>query len=102
MVKESRQMTPSYNNKGLVRPFPINQPVKPIKKTMLTDEYLYGKEVEVPVIPEYVIMRRVELLKDHLSELLDQSFNNRSYEDQIKIGRVLRAIDFWDGISKSQ
>jgi len=67
---------------------------------MLSNEYLYGKDVEVPVISEYVVMRRVELLKDHLSEMLDVPYQERTYEDQIQIGEILKGIDFWDKMQK--
>jgi len=64
---------------------------------MKTNNYLYGKEIEVPEIPNDIVMRRVELLKEHLSELLDQSYHTR---DACRVSRVLKAIDFWTRIQK--
>jgi len=42
---------------------------------MKTNEYLYGKDVEVPEIPPEVKMRRIELLNEKLEELLDVPFH---------------------------
>jgi len=41
----------------------------------MTNEYLYGKDIDVPEIPEDIIMRRIELLKEHLEELLEHSYH---------------------------
>ena len=66
---------------------------------MLTNEYLYGKEVEVPEIEAYVIMRRLELLKEHLSVLLEQDYMDRSTSQIIA---VEKAISFWEKIGEQQ
>ena len=66
---------------------------------MLTNEYLYGKEVEVPEIESYVIMRRLELLKEHLSELLKEDYMKRSTSQIIA---VEKAINFWEKIGEQQ
>ena len=58
--------------------------------------YLYGKEVEVPEIPADIIMRRVELLNDTLTDLLSEPLLER---DTLKINRVLKAITFWETIN---
>jgi len=63
---------------------------------MKSNEYLYGEDVEVPSIPEDVVMRRLEALKEHLAELLDHSYYTR---DTKRVGSVLKAIDFWSSIN---
>ena len=55
-------------------------------------EYLYGKDVEVPSIPADIIMRRVELLNDNLEELLDVPFFKR---DGLRVNAVIKAKEFW-------
>ncbi len=62
----------------------------------MTNEYLYGEEVEVPEIPQEIIMRRIELLKDNLAELLDHSYYTR---DGARVEKVLKAIRFWETIN---
>lgn len=64
---------------------------------MLTDEYLYGVEAEVPEVPSEVIVRRVELLKENLEELLDQSYHTR---DGKRCNDIIKAISFWENINK--
>ena len=61
-------------------------------------EYLYGKDVEVPEIPQDVIMRRLEALKEHLAELLEHSYHTR---DNIRVSAVLKGIKFWESINDS-
>ena len=63
----------------------------------MTNEYLYGKDIDVPEIPEDIIMRRIELLKDHLEELLDHSYHTRDGE---RVNAILKAIKFWETINK--
>ena len=46
-------------------------------------EYLYGEDAEVPEIPAEVVMRRIELLKDNLEELMKRCSD------------IEEAIDFW-------
>ncbi len=62
----------------------------------MTNAYLYGEEVEVPEIPQEIIMRRIELLKDNLAELLDHSYYTR---DGARVEKVLKAIRFWETIN---
>jgi len=62
-----------------------------------TNEYLYGSDVEVPSLDAEVIMRRIELLSDHLSELLEQSYHTR---DRTRVAAVLKAISFWQKMVK--
>ena len=62
-----------------------------------SDEYLYGEDAEVPSIPSDIIVRRVELLRDNLEELLDQSYYIRDLE---RVSAVVRSIDFWEKMNK--
>lgn len=64
---------------------------------MHTDEWLYGQDVEVPEIPAYVITRRIELLKEHLEELLEVPYKKREFE---RVRDVLKALDFWDDMKR--
>jgi len=63
---------------------------------MKTDEYLYGEGVEVPEIPRDIIMRRVELLREHLEILLNHSFHTR---DEVRVKAIFDAIRFWEKIT---
>ena len=63
---------------------------------MQTVEYLYGEGAEVPDIPAEVIARRLEILKEHLSKLLDHSYHTR---DGNRVNDVLKAIKFWETIN---
>jgi len=63
---------------------------------MKNNSYLYGEDVEVPEIPEYVIMRRVELLKDNLESLYKLSYLERDTE---RIREVNNAIHFWESLN---
>ena len=63
---------------------------------MTKQEYLYGEDVELEPIPEDIAMRRIEALKDHLSELLDHSYHTR---DGRRINAILKAISFWSHIN---
>lgn len=59
---------------------------------MKTNDYLYGEGVEVPELPRDVVMRRIELLRDHLGELLNENYMRR---DTVKIRAINKAIAFW-------
>ena len=63
----------------------------------MTNDYLYGEEVEVPEIPQEIVTRRIELLKDNLARLLDHSYYTR---DGARVEKVLKAIRFWETINK--
>jgi len=63
---------------------------------MKRDSYLYGKFIEIPEIPADIIMRRVELLNDNLSELLAVPHLKR---DTVRVNAILKAIDFWERMS---
>ena len=58
--------------------------------------YLYGEDTEVPIIPAEITMRRVEMLKDNLAELLEHSYHTR---DGVRVNSVLKAIKFWENIN---
>jgi len=66
---------------------------------MKTNEYLYGENVEIPVIPSEIKMRRIELLNDKLEELLEVPYHSRN---TIRVNAVLKAIDFWQNIDKER
>ncbi len=59
--------------------------------------YLYGVD-EVPEIDALVITRRIELLKDNLSIVLDQSYHTR---DDKKVSAILKAIKHWESIGST-
>jgi len=61
------------------------------------NSYLYGKDEEVPEIPDYIIMRRIGLLKDMLNELLEVPLLQR---DTDRYNAVIKAIDFWENINE--
>jgi hypothetical protein len=62
---------------------------------MLTNEYLYGDN-EIPEVPEYIIMRRVEILEERLEEVLAVHYTRRD----LKLEReLLKAISFWRNIN---
>ena len=60
-------------------------------------EYLYGEDVEVVPVPQEVIMRRVEQLNDHLSELLEVDYRKR---DGVRCNAIMRAIAFWEKLDE--
>ena len=64
---------------------------------MRTNSELFGSFVEVPEFPADVIMRRIELLKDRLEALLDQSYNTR---DNLLVHDVIKAIKWHENINK--
>ena len=63
---------------------------------MLTNEYLYGTEVEVPEIPAELIVRRLELLNDNLELLLEVDYRVRDNE---RVAKVIDAIKFWETLN---
>lgn len=66
---------------------------------MKNNAYLYGEDVEVPEIPAEVIVRRIELLKEHLEELLEIDYKTRDLE---RIRHVVKAISFWEKLSMGE
>ncbi len=63
---------------------------------MSVQEYLYGEDIEIPAIPQEIIMRRIEILKDHLTEQLEHSYYTR---DNSRVSAILKAISFWENIN---
>ena len=47
---------------------------------MKTNKYLYGEDAEVEELPADIIMRRVEILEEHLKELYTVHYMDRDYE----------------------
>ena len=62
----------------------------------MTNEYLYGEDIEVPNIPEDIINRRIKLLNRHLKRLLDVSYRER---DLKRVSDILKAIKYWETIN---
>lgn len=52
---------------------------------------------DVPEIPAYIIMRRIELLDEHLRELYEVHYMQRDHK---KIRIVEKAIKFWERASE--
>jgi len=63
---------------------------------MQSNEYLYGKDIVVVKVPQFVIDERVALLKENLAKLMDHSYYTR---DGVKVNKVLDAIKFWEKIN---
>jgi len=61
-----------------------------------TNDYLYGTD-DVPDFPEDILMRRMELLKEHLEELMDIDWNQR---DGTRCNAVIKALRFHEDINK--
>ena len=66
---------------------------------MKTNEYLFGTN-DVPEFDPEVIMRRTELLKENLSELLDHTTYTRTMHESKKIRDILKAIKWHENINK--
>ena len=62
---------------------------------MLTNEYLYGKDVEVPEIPMHIIVRRIEALEDNLGVVMEVPYLTRDTKRQ---NDILKAIKWWRDI----
>ena len=54
--------------------------------------YLYNTE-DVPEIPREFVVRRVELLNEHLTELLEVHYRERDIQ---RYQAVVKAIRFWE------
>jgi hypothetical protein len=59
------------------------------------DEFLYGKGVVPPSIPDSVVKERIRLLENHLEVLLDHTYYDR---DTMRVRAILKAIKFWGAI----
>ena len=57
---------------------------------------LYGTE-DVPLIPSYIIMRRIELLDEHKAELYEVPYIQRDFNT---IRKVEKALKFWERASE--
>jgi len=66
-------------------------------KKLSQQEYLYGEDAEVIIIPEEIIMRKVEELSDHLEELLEHSWNIR---DSDRCNAIFKDLQFWQSVNK--
>jgi len=66
---------------------------------MKDNSFLYGEDVDVPMISHEVIDARVLLLKEHLAKLLDHSYHTR---DATRCNSIIKAIDFWESINKKE
>jgi len=64
---------------------------------MHSNDYLYGEDVEVPEFQSYIIMRRIELLREHLDKLLMAHYTER---DENRIQAVIKAIKWHQHIDK--
>lgn len=62
---------------------------------MNKQEYLYGKDVSVPKIPEEVANERLRLLDKNLHDLLDVGYLKR---DNLRVNAVMKAMKFWKGL----
>ena len=65
----------------------------------LSSDYLYGKDVVVPDIPDDVIFSRVSLLREHLSKLNRIPFAERTYDDIKQTNAVSKGIKFWNDLN---
>ena len=63
---------------------------------MKTNEYLYGKDITVPKIPQEVIDSRIDCLKKHRAKLFMVPMLAR---DTNRYNKVIQAIDFWESIN---
>ncbi len=66
---------------------------------MHTNKYLFGTD-DVPEFPAEIIARRVELLNETLSLLLDNSTYTRSKEEADQIADILKALRWHHDISE--
>ncbi len=62
-----------------------------------SNEYLYGEDAEVPLLDSEVIMRRIELLKEHRCELYELHYTER---DETRIRAVVKAISYWENMQR--
>ena len=70
-----------------------------VVKTMKTNEYLYGKDIEVEQIPAEVILSRVVPLEEHFSEIMEIPLETRTYEQIVQMSEIAKAIKFWQEIN---
>ena len=65
----------------------------------MTNSYLYGEDVEVEDIPEELIVRRIELLRDNLAELMEVPYLGR---DEVRVNAIIKAVSFWQSINTKE
>jgi len=61
-----------------------------------SNEYLYGEDIEVPEIPQEIVVRRIELLNEHLEEILAEPYFSR---EAFRCNAVIKALSFWENIN---
>ena len=82
------------NNKTEAERKAIDNSFKP--KSLSKHEYLYGKDAEHIEVPDYIIMRKIEQLREHLKELMDEPYMTR---DEERANAVMKGIAFWNSIN---
>jgi hypothetical protein len=63
-----------------------------MKNDLTQEEYLYGVGVDVPSIPEAIILKRIELLDKHIGSIFEVPFMERDNE---RLNAVIKAKNFW-------
>ena len=76
--------------------------IKVVVKTMKTNAYLYGEDIEVEEIPAEVILSRVVPLEEHFDEILEIPLEVRTYEQIVQMGEIAKAIKFWENINSKE
>ena len=66
---------------------------------MKTNAYLYGEDVEVPEIPQEIVVKRIEALNYNLEKLQNVHYLERDME---RIRAVIKAIRFWLNIDYNE
>lgn len=64
-----------------------------------SNEWLYGKDVEVKPIPEDVANERIEQLRSHLDVLLETAYTDR---DNLRVNDVMKAIKYWEKLKTNK
>ena len=62
-----------------------------------SNDYLYGEDVDVPLLDAEVVMRRIALLSEHLEELYRPHYTKR---DEARIRDVTKAKTYWINMQK--
>ena len=60
-----------------------------------SNEYIYGKDVEVLEIPRHIVLDRLEKIETQIEEVQDEHYSMR---DQERKKVLLEARDFWENI----
>ena len=64
---------------------------------MKSNSRLFGEDVEVPEFDELILIRRIELLKDNLAELLEVHYMER---DTKRVREICKAIHWHQQINR--